>query len=96
VTRVAPGDCPGVARRRGRTPIKETPIRLVPIAAGIAGLAVIAGLVVHFGAGGVARALIAVGWLGFAAVCLIQLALIAIMGIAWCQERAPGSRYGAG
>jgi putative membrane protein len=58
-------------------------MRLVPILAGVGGLAVTAWLVVHFGAGAVAHSLLAVGWLGFAAVCLIQLALIAVMGIAW-------------
>jgi hypothetical protein len=55
-------------------------MRLVPP---LAGLAVTAWLVVHFGAGAVVRSLLAVGWAGFAAVCLIQLALIAVMGIAW-------------
>jgi glycosyltransferase 2 family protein len=47
------------------------------------GLVLIGVLVVHFGAGAVARSLLAVGWAGFAAVCLIHLALIAVMGVAW-------------
>ncbi|HZU89014.1 MAG TPA: lysylphosphatidylglycerol synthase domain-containing protein [Stellaceae bacterium] len=66
-------------------------MRLLPILAGLAGLAVTAGLVAHFGAGGVARSLLAVGWLGFIAICLIHLALIAAMGIAW-RALLPGTR----
>lgn len=58
-------------------------LHLLPILGGIGGLAVAAGLVVHFGAGAVARALAAIGWTGFAAVCGIQLALVAVMGMAW-------------
>ncbi|MGH7037843.1 MAG: lysylphosphatidylglycerol synthase domain-containing protein [Stellaceae bacterium] len=86
MTRAAdPHDCPD-AERRGHAPLRRSSgasLRLVPILAGLAGLAIAAGLVAHFGAGAVVRSLLAVGWLGFAAVCLIQLALIAIMGIAW-------------
>jgi putative membrane protein len=66
-------------------------MRLVPIATGMAGLAVTAWLVGHFGAEGVARSMLAFGWLGFAIVCLIQLALIAVMGIAW-WALLPGTR----
>ncbi len=47
------------------------------------GLAIVAALVLHFGASAVVRSLLAVGWTGFAAVCTIQLALIGLMGIAW-------------
>jgi putative membrane protein len=47
------------------------------------GLALIAALVAHFGADAVVRALLAVGWAGFAAICSIHLALIAVSGIAW-------------
>jgi putative membrane protein len=84
VTRLAdPRDCPGAGRRAPAQLPKSLSLRLVPIIAGLAGLALTAGLVVHFGAAAVARSLLAVGWLGFAAVCLIQLALIAVMGIAW-------------
>ena len=65
-------------------------IRLVPILAAIVGLAVVGGLVVHFGAGAVVASLIAVGWLGFAAICLIHLGLIAVMGLAW-RALLPGT-----
>jgi glycosyltransferase 2 family protein len=58
-------------------------VRLVSILAAIAGLALLGVLVVHFGAESVTRSLLAVGWTGFGAICLIHLALIAIMGIAW-------------
>lgn len=58
-------------------------MRLISVAAAALGLALIGALVAHFGAAGVARSLLAVGWAGFAAICLIQLALIAIMGVAW-------------
>jgi glycosyltransferase 2 family protein len=65
-------------------------VKAAPIIAGIAGLAAIGGLVAYFGAGAVMRTLLAIGWGGFAAVCLIQLVLIAAMGIAW-RALAPGA-----
>jgi putative membrane protein len=46
-------------------------------------LTIIGVLVAHFGAEAVIRSLVAIGWAGFAAICLIHLALIAFMGIAW-------------
>jgi glycosyltransferase 2 family protein len=49
----------------------------------LTGLTVIAALVAHFGAGAVARSLLAIGGTGFAAVCLIHLALMGVMGVAW-------------
>ena len=55
----------------------------VSILAAVIGIVLIGVLVIHFGAGAVARSLLAVGWAGFAAICLIHLALIAVMGIAW-------------
>jgi putative membrane protein len=58
-------------------------MRSVSILAAAIGLALIAVLVFHFGADAVARALLAVGWAGFAAICSIHLALIAVSGIAW-------------
>jgi glycosyltransferase 2 family protein len=58
-------------------------VRLVSILAAAAGLALLGVLVVHFGAESVTHSLLAVGWAGFGAICLIHLALIAIMGIAW-------------
>jgi glycosyltransferase 2 family protein len=47
------------------------------------GLGLVGALVIHFGADAVFRSLLALGWAGFAAVCVIQAALIAVMGIAW-------------
>jgi putative membrane protein len=54
------------------------------------GVALIGALVVHFGAGAVARSLLAVGWAGFAAICSIHLVLIAVMGTAW-RALLPGT-----
>jgi glycosyltransferase 2 family protein len=53
------------------------------VAAAFIGSALIAVLVVHFGADAVIRSLLAIGWRGFAAILVIHLALIAIMGLAW-------------
>jgi putative membrane protein len=53
------------------------------VAAAIVGLAAIGGLVAWFGAAAVLGSLAAIGWVGFAAVCLIHLVLIAAMGVAW-------------
>ena len=66
-------------------------MKAVPAAAALLGLAVMAALIAVFGAGAVLRSLIAIGWQGFAAICLIHLALIAVMGIAWrgLVPRAP-------
>jgi glycosyltransferase 2 family protein len=58
-------------------------MKLASVLATAIGLAVIAALVGHFGAGAVARSLLALGVGGFAAICLIHLGLIAAMGIAW-------------
>ncbi|MBO0735888.1 MAG: flippase-like domain-containing protein [Alphaproteobacteria bacterium] len=58
-------------------------MRIVPLAAMLAGLAMIAALVGYFGASAVIRSLLAVGWLGFAAVCLIHLAVVSLEGIGW-------------
>ncbi len=52
------------------------------LAAGI-GIAVIAALVDHFGLDPLLHSLYAIGWGAFIAVCLIHLALIAVMGVAW-------------
>src|SRR5271169_3198842 len=65
-------------------------MKAVSLLAAAMGIVLIGVLVVHFGAGAVARSLLAVGWAGFAAVCLIHLALIAVMGIAW-SVLLPGS-----
>ena len=58
-------------------------MKLVSVFAAVIGLALIAALVVHFGAGPVARSFLALGGIGFTAICLIHLTLIALMGIAW-------------
>jgi putative membrane protein len=70
-------------------------MRAASIIAALAGVAVMTALVMVFGAAAVTRALLAVGWGGFAAVCLIQLALIATMGIAWrgLVARAPARAF---
>jgi len=58
-------------------------VRFVPIIGAAVGLTALGALVVHFGADAVIRSLVAIGWGGFTAICLIHLALIAVMGIAW-------------
>lgn len=58
-------------------------MRFIPVVLIAAGIAAMIGLVVHFGAGAVAAALLAVGPLGYASVILIHVALIALMGLAW-------------
>jgi glycosyltransferase 2 family protein len=58
-------------------------VRLISLLAAMAGLALVGILVGYFGADGVFRSLLAVGWAGFATICLIHLPLMAAMGIAW-------------
>ena len=58
-------------------------MRLVSLLAAMAGLALVGILVGYFGADAVFRSLLAVGWAGFVTICLIHLALMAAMGIAW-------------
>jgi putative membrane protein len=58
-------------------------MRVLPIIAALAGLAIMAALVGYFGAGAVMRSLLAVGWTGFAAICLIHLVVISLEGVAW-------------
>ncbi len=65
-------------------------MKAVPIIAALLGLAVMAALVAVFGAGAVLGSLLAIGWKGFAAICLIHLTLIAVMGIAW-RGLVPGA-----
>lgn len=66
-------------------------MKLASVLAGLAGLALIGALLVHFGAASVARSLWAIGAGGFAAICVIHLALIALMGVAWAML-LPGLR----
>lgn len=58
-------------------------MKAIPFIAGLAGLAVIAVLVAVFGADAVIRSFLAIGWQGFAVICLIHLGLVAVMGLAW-------------
>ena len=58
-------------------------MKAVPLIAALAGLAVIAVLIAVFGVGAVFRSLSCDRLEGFAVICLIQLALIAVMGLAW-------------
>jgi len=44
---------------------------------------VIAAFVADVGAALVAQALLTIGWLGFSAICLIHVVVIAGMGLAW-------------
>ncbi len=66
-------------------------MKLFSVLAAVLGLSLIAVLIFHFGPQAVTRPLIAVGWTGFAAVCSIHLALIAVMGLAW-GVLMPGTR----
>jgi len=58
-------------------------MKVWPIFAAIVGVAAIGGLVAYFGVGAVVHSLLAVGGLGFAAICAIHLGLMAVMGLAW-------------
>jgi glycosyltransferase 2 family protein len=58
-------------------------MKVISVVVALVGLTVIAALLLHFGAGLVARSLLTVGVGGFAAVDAIQIALIALMGLAW-------------
>jgi putative membrane protein len=58
-------------------------VRLASLLAAIAGLTLIGILIGYFGTDAVIHSLTAVGWAGFVTICLIHLALMAGMGIAW-------------
>jgi glycosyltransferase 2 family protein len=66
-------------------------MKAVPVVALLAGLALAGALVAVFGLDAVARSFLAIGWSGFALICLIHLGLIAVMGLAWrgLVPRAP-------
>jgi putative membrane protein len=68
-------------------------MKALSIIAAIVGMAVIVSLVGYFGAGEVMRSLFAVGITGFAAICGMQLALTAAMGLAW-RALLPGVATG--
>jgi putative membrane protein len=67
----------------GHTAARSDRVRLVPVIGAAVGLTALAALVANFGADAVIWSLIAIGWGGFAVICSIHLALIAVMGIAW-------------
>jgi glycosyltransferase 2 family protein len=58
-------------------------MKALSFVAGLAGLAVIGALVAYFGADNVMQSLLAIGWEGFAAICLIHLTVMSIEGFAW-------------
>jgi len=58
-------------------------MKVLPIIAGLVGLAIIGALVGYFGAGAVIRSLRAIGWTGFSAICAIHLGVISLEGVAW-------------
>jgi putative membrane protein len=66
--------------------------RLGLIAAAVAGLGVLAYLVFYVGVGAVFAAVSKVGWGGFALICVIGLALFAILGGAWFTVVPASSR----
>jgi glycosyltransferase 2 family protein len=58
-------------------------MRLGVILAGLAGLALAVYFIVHTGFASVVAAVTAVGWSGFAILCLYQLATFVVLGAAW-------------
>jgi hypothetical protein len=69
--------------RARRAVARSNRAELVPVITAAAGLAVIGVLIGYFGADAVVRSLLAIGGGGFAAICVIHLALIVVMGLAW-------------
>src|ERR1700751_2095877 len=67
-------------------------MRGIAIVSAVAGLGMIAALLGYFGAGAVLRSLLAIGWRGFAAICVIHLAVITLEGVAW-RLLVPGTRF---
>lgn len=65
-------------------------MKAIPLIAVLVGLAMTAVLVAVFGARSVIHSLLAIGWTGFAVICLIHLGLIAVMGVAW-RGLVPGA-----
>jgi putative membrane protein len=64
----------------------------LPLVAVLAGVAVIGALVGYFGAGNVMQSLRAIGWGGFAAICIIHVAVMSIEGVAW-RLLVPGKPF---
>jgi hypothetical protein len=69
-------------------------VKVFSVLAALAGAALMAVLIAHFGVAAVIRSLGAIGWPGFAVVCFIHLGLIAVMGLAW-GVLIPGTRLWA-
>ncbi|HEV2335143.1 MAG TPA: lysylphosphatidylglycerol synthase domain-containing protein [Stellaceae bacterium] len=65
----------------------------LPTLVAVIGVAAIAMLVGYFGAGAVLRSLLAVGGIGFVAICAMHLVLTAGMGLAW-RALLPGTPSG--
>ncbi|MFI4947847.1 MAG: lysylphosphatidylglycerol synthase domain-containing protein [Alphaproteobacteria bacterium] len=68
-------------------------MKALPILVAIIGVAAMAMLVGYFGAGAVLHSLLAVGAVGFLAICAIHLVLTAGMGLAW-SALLPGAPSG--
>jgi putative membrane protein len=66
-------------------------MKFFPVIAVVAGITAMVALVWRLGAEAVLHSLIAIGPLGFASVCLIHTALIALMGFAW-RALLPGTK----
>ena len=58
-------------------------MKIFSVLAGILGTAAVVALVGYFGVGAVTQSLLAVGIAGFLAICAMQLALTAVLGLAW-------------
>lgn len=69
-------------------------MKLLPVVAALAGLALIAALVAIFGASAVVHSFVAIGWRGFLAICAIHVGLVAVMAMAW-RGLVPGAPVGA-
>ena len=65
-------------------------MKIWPVLAGVTGIAAMVALVGFFGAGAVSQSLLAIGGVGFAAICGIHLLLIGVMGLAW-RALLPGA-----
>ncbi len=67
--------------------------RFVTIAATLAGIAILAAIVIALGAGHVVHAVLAIGWGGLADVIAWQFAVFVLLGIAWRQVIARGPTW---
>src|ERR1700757_1667587 len=76
---------------RGSQAARKRRVRLASAVAVIAGVVLIGILVAYYGADAVLHSLLAVGWAGFGAICVIHVGLIAVMGVAW-WALLPGAR----